>query len=251
MRARPARRLRAERGMSLVEATVVLLTLSALTAVIAPSIGGYIEDGKQIKATTDVETIGAAITSVLHDTGMLCLSLAGANCANTATGRVELLVSGTAVGSKEPAVLATTAGAVTASTASASTLNWGGGANEVADARRDLMDRQFVTNGAGYTSVSFTAGGGPRTGIGWRGAYVDGPVDIDPWGYSYQASTVFLVTAPDAVDGTANGQRRGGWANDVVVISAGSNGTLQTPFGSTGGTAIGDDVMYVVQGSTH
>jgi type II secretory pathway pseudopilin PulG len=248
---RRARTLAGERGMSLVEATVVLLTLAALTAVIAPSLGAYVEDGKQIKAKKDVATIGGAITAVLRDTGMLCLSLAGANCANTATGRVELLVSGSAVGSKEPVVLAATAVAVTASTASAATLNWGGGTNEIADARRDLMDRQFVTNAAGYTSVGFTGGGGPRTGIGWRGAYIDGPVDGDPWGYSYQASTVFLVTSPDAVDGTGNGQRRGGWANDVVVISAGSNGTLQTPFGSTGGVAIGDDVMYVVQGSTH
>ena len=113
------------------------------------------------------------------------------------------------------------------------------------------MDNQFVTNSAGYASPSFTAGGGPRAGIGWRGAYLDGPIDVDPWGYAYQASTVFLVTASDAADGTGAGQKRGGWTSDVVVLSAGSNGVVQTPFGSSNTIAVGDDVISVVQGATH
>lgn len=236
-------------GMSLVEATIILAVLSVLTAMLAPSARTYLENARNVKAKHDTTAIGAAISQVLRDTGMLCLSLNGSSCANSATGRVELLVSGTAVGSNEPTVVAS-AVTVAASTASSTTLNWGGGVNEVADARRDLMDNQFVTNAAGYSSPSFTAGGGPRAGIGWRGAYLDGPIDVDPWGYAYQASTVFLATASDATDGTGSGQKRGGWSNDVVVVSAGSNGVVQTAFGSSNTASVGDDVIYVVQGTT-
>jgi type II secretory pathway pseudopilin PulG len=236
-------------GMSLVEATIILAVLSVLTAMLAPSARTYVENARNVKAKHDVTAVGAAISQVLRDTGMLCLSLNGSSCANTATGRVELLVSGTAVGTNEPTVVATPL-TVSASTASSTTLNWAGGVNEVADARRDLMDNQFVTNSAAYSSPSFTSGGGPRVGIGWRGPYLDGPIDVDPWGYAYQASTVFLATASDAADGTGSGQKRGGWNSDVVVISAGSNGVVQTAFGSSNTTAVGDDVAYVVQGTT-
>ena len=62
------------------------------------------------------------------------------------------------MGSNEPTVV-TTAASVGASTASSTTLNWGGGTNEVADARRDLMTNQFGSNGPAYTSASFTSGG--------------------------------------------------------------------------------------------
>jgi len=128
-----------ERGMSLVEATIILAVLSVLTAMLAPSARTYVENARNVKAKHDVTAVGAAISQVLRDTGMLCLSLNGSSCANTATGRVELLVSGTAVGTNEPTVVATPL-TVSASTASSTTLNWAGGVNEVADARRDLMD---------------------------------------------------------------------------------------------------------------
>jgi type II secretory pathway pseudopilin PulG len=240
---------RAEQGLSLVETTIVLVVLSVLTAVVAPAAGSYIEGARNTKAKKDAETIGAAMDQLLGNTGMLCLSLNGSSCANSTTGRVELLVSGAAVGLNEPTVV-TTSFAAPASTASATSLNWAGGTGEVADARRDLMDRQFVTNAAGYTAVGFTGGGGPKAGIGWRGAYLNGPIDVDPWGYAYQANTVFLAVASDAADGTGAGQRRGGWTNNVMVISAGSNGVIQTAFGSTGASGAGDDIVYVVQGAT-
>lgn len=243
------RSLASARGLSLVEATIILMILSILTAVVAPSAGSYLESARHTKAKEDVEAVASAIDQLLRDAGLLCLSLDGSSCANSTSGRVELLVSGSAVGDNEPTNV-TTPFVAAASTASSTNLNWAGGTNEVADARRDLMDDQFVTNAPGYAAVAFTGGGGPRVGVGWRGAYLGGPVDVDPWGYSYQASTVFLAVASDAADGTGAGQKRGGWTSDVVVISSGSNGVIQTAFGSAGSTGVGDDVMAVVQGGT-
>lgn len=246
-----------QKGMSLVETTIILTVLALLTGVIAPSARAYIEDARNVQAKENVESIGSAIEALLRDTGMLCLSFDGSSCANTATGRVELLVSGSGTSANEPTVVSATTTGLSTDIASAASLNWAGHADEIADARRDLMDTHFVTNPAtGYSATSFTAGGGPRVGIGWRGPYLTGPIDVDPWGYMYQANTVFLTVASGAAnDGTGTGQWRGGWIYDVLVVSAGSNGTVQTAFGgnlTTGGMVTGgDDIVYVVQGGTH
>jgi type II secretory pathway pseudopilin PulG len=243
-----------QRGMSLVEATIILMVLSVLSAILAPSARDYLEDGRGIKAKADVETIGSAIDRLMRNTGSLCLSLSASTatpCDTSVTGRVELLVSGAAVNTNEPTVVTTAFTPPNASTTAFSPMNWAGDTNEVSDTRRDTMDRQFVTDAAGYAQVTFTSGGGPRTGVGWRGPYLNGPIDVDPWGYTYQASTVFLAVASNAAAGTGTGQKQGGWDRDVVVISAGSNGTIQTAFGSQSTTGVGDDVVYVVQGSTH
>jgi hypothetical protein len=189
---------------------------------------------------------------VMRNTGLPCLSLNGSSCANAATGRVELLVSGTAVGSNE-AVVVTSSFVAPAATASSLNLNWAGGTSEVDDTRRDTVERQLVTNAAGYTASSFSKNNAV-IGVGWRGPYLNGPADLDPWGYSYQANTVFLGVATDATDGTTAGTRRGGWVNPVLVVSPGSNGVIQTSFGvagTAGVTAVGDDVTYVIQGTTN
>ena len=248
---------RAERGLSLVEATIILMVLSVLTAAIAPSAGAYLEESRNVKAEKDVGLIGAAIDQLLRDTGVRCVSESPTTAATptasspcSLSNRVELLVSGTSLTTNEPAAVVTSAVSVTASTATNASMNWSGGTDEVVDAAKSLMDSHLVTNTTGYTAAVFTGGGGPRAGVGWRGAYVNGPIDLDPWGYIYQANTVFLTTASDAADGTTDGTRRGGWSYDVMVISAGSNATIQTAFGSSGATAAGDDVVYVVQGST-
>ena len=240
--------------MSLIEATIILFVMAILAAVVAPATRGYVEDGRNVKAQGDVQSIGGAIDEVLRNTGTLCLSINGSSCAKDASGRVELLMSGSDVDGNKPTVVVN-AVTVPANTASGASLNWAGGSSEVPVDRRDLMDEQFVTNTPGYAVPTFTAGGGPRTGIGWRGPYLNGPIDVDPWGFAYQASTVFLAVASDAADGTTAGLKRGGWTNDVMVISAGSNGTIQTTFGSpttaTASPALTDDVIYVVQGGTH
>ena len=250
MKTRFTNQAMSNRGVSLVEATIVLMVMAVLTAIVAPSAGSYIEGAKNAKAKADVETIGAAIDQVLRSTALPCLSLNGSSCASAATGVVELLVSGSGVGSNE-ATVSSAVFTAPASAASSVSLNWGGGTNEIPDARRDEMDHQFITNTPGYTAVSFTSGGGPRPGLGWRGPYMTGPMDVDPWGYAYQASTVFLGVASNSAAGTGEGQVRGGWTSDVVVISAGSNGVIQTAFGSVATTGVGDDVLYVVQGATN
>jgi type II secretory pathway pseudopilin PulG len=246
-RNRMKRNLKAERGMSLVEATIILMVLALLTAVIAPSAGDYVEEARNTKAKEDVEAIGMAIVRLVRDTGLPCVSLNGASC--VIAQKVELLMSGTSTTANLPTSDAA-AYASGATFSSAANVNWAGAtANPVAAGSRSLMDAHLVTNTIGYTAAGFTGGGGPRFGVGWRGAYL-GNVDVDPWGYAYQANTLFVGVATDAAAGTGQGALSGGWSPDLMVVSAGSNGNIQTAFGALGAAAVGDDVVYVIQGST-
>lgn len=259
MSTRTATRFGSERGMSLVEVTVILMVLTMLTAVIAPSAGDYIEDSRNTKAKEDVEVIGMGIARVLRDTGLQCISLTGASC--TKANKVEVLISGPDEALNLPTSDAA-AYATNANFASAGALNWAGATTSpVAAANRDIMDPHLVTNVAQvnglttpYPAATFTGGGGPRAALGWRGAYLSGPIDVDPWGFAYQANTVFAGTATNATAGSGEGALTGGWSADMLVVSAGSNANVQTPFGpaavTSGAAAVGDDVVYVVQGTT-
>src|SRR4051812_47922939 len=88
-----------ERGVSLVEATVILATVAILTAAMAPSIGSYISSAQQATAKKDVETISAALAQMLNDTGEGWFVRDGNGASATTVpshataNRVDLLVS--------------------------------------------------------------------------------------------------------------------------------------------------------------
>jgi hypothetical protein len=120
------------------------------------------------------------------------------------------------------------------------------------------MVNQFVANTPNYDTPAETvpAGytkSGPQSGLGWRGAYITPPIGTDPWGKVYLANTSFLVVATDSTDGDQEGDRRGGWSRDAIVVSAGPNGLFDTLFGGNanfGITSTGDDLIYVLRGDT-
>src|SRR5688500_15282805 len=86
-----ARRAKAERGMSLVEATIILLILATLTAVIAPSMGDYLEDARDMKAKEDVEAIGISIKRFLRDTGLQGMKYSNGTQGLTKANRLDIL----------------------------------------------------------------------------------------------------------------------------------------------------------------
>jgi type II secretory pathway pseudopilin PulG len=245
-------------GMSLVEATIIVTVLAALTAAIAPSIGTYREDARQTVAKQEVETIGAAIMQMLRDTGSRCLRLVGTtDC--TVTNRVDLLVTS---GPDPVNVSATLAPDVTLPDSEAATnspVNWLPSAS--APNQQDLLEDQLIENdnAVPYPVAGFASGGGPRMKLGWRGAYLNGPITADPWNVRYQVNTLFLTVGTNAFDTAGSpdqlqeGLRETAWNRDVLVLSAGSNQVVQTSFGglATGGvSAGGDDVIYVIRGGT-
>ena len=240
--------LKGQKGLSLVEVTIMLLVLMLLTGVLAPSIFDYVKDAQWVKVKEDCEAIGISVVRLTRDVGS-CLKLDGTGRC-TKWNRVDLLYSdGPDVTTSELIDDATTA--FNSPGNIGMPLNWSSD-----DARGDSMERQFTTNEPGYLSPAnfgnYSAVG-PLFGLGWRGAYLSAPIGPDPWGHRYLVNSVFLSVAIDATPGTGEGQRSGGWSNDSFCISAGPNGLLQTALGGNaayGVTRRGDDFLFIISGDT-
>jgi type II secretory pathway pseudopilin PulG len=246
--------IRTQAGMSLIEATIILMILFVLTAVLSPSINDYVGDARQTKAKEDVEAIGGAIVRLIRDTGLPFPVLnPQATTANLrlAANRVDLMISDGLIPTSDDLGISGANGANTFFVANA--VDWDdtdGAADQIANMNPHLAYNTIDANGltGRYSLVTFPAAGGPRVGLGWRGAYLTGPIGPDPWGNRYGANTVFLNAAANATGATGTNQ-------DAFVLSAGNDGVVSTDMEGTGalssGTrAEGDDVIFVISGTT-
>lgn len=240
--------LKNERGLSLVEVTIMLLVLMLLTGVLAPSIFDFVNDAKWVKVKEDCEAIGLSVARLTRDVGP-CLKVdASQKC--TKDNRVDILFSdGPDVQDEDltgdGATLFDDSGTI------AYHLNW-----RKDDYRGDSMEHQFVTNHPSYAtpaSLGTYTAVGPQFNLGWRGAYLTGPIGPDPWGHRYLVNSVFLAVAWNAESGTGEGQKSGGWSKDVFCISAGPNSLYETALGGNGQGGVtreGDDFIYIISGDT-
>lgn len=228
-----------ERGLSLVEATIILMVLAILTSVLTPSMGDYINEARHTKVKEDVEELGMGIMRLLRDIGKPFLQrTAGSNFEHE--NRVDLLVSEGNTPSK------TSGTGVAASTTGyliENAVEWD---DPIGDEVEHASDH-LVDNDNGYTAPSFPALGGPKAGLGWRGAYISNSTGPDPWGNRYGCNTVFLNPGSDVTSSTHKGTN-----HDVFCLSAGADGNVDTDMESTNSAAVvgGDDILYVFQGST-
>ncbi len=248
-----------ERGLSLVEVTIMLLVLMLLTGVLAPSIFDFINDAKWVKVKEDCEAIGLTVARITRDVGP-CLKFAG-NQPCTKANRADLLHSdGPAVVAANLA--ATAVPVVNAANLQTSPMNWD------TVARGDSMEDQFVTNSPVYTIPTGTAVG-PLFGLGWRGAYLSPPIGPDPWGHQYLVNSAFLAVATDAppmssLDAFASSVTTNHatppptptptpWSYNTFCLSAGPNSLYETAIGGNvngGVTRVGDDFIFVIAGGT-
>jgi len=236
-----------ERGMSLVEVTIILMVLAFLTAVIAPAVGDYVNDSKQVKAKEDVEAIGTGLVRMLRDAGApFPLRDPSAVLADRykIANRVDLLVGPGVIPSIDTTAHPNFAPGSTEVTSSGS-LNWNT-ATSVGGV--ELLAEHLVSNLAAYghpaqTAAALAGSGGPQFGFGWRGAYLSG-LSADPWGNRYAVNSVFFQVGSDS---TVNDKV---WTNDVAVLSAGANLTVDSTLGQSAFTAGLDDIVFVIQGSS-
>ena len=248
------RSIHSHAGMSLVEATIILMILFVLTAVLSPSISDYVNDARQTKAKEDVEAIGGAIVRLIRDTGLpfpvLDPQAATANL-RLATNRVDMLVSDGLVPTSDN--MGVDGSSVAGTFFIANAVDWDdadGAADQIANMNFHLAYNTIEANGltSRYTLVTFPAAGGPRVGLGWRGAYLTGPIGPDPWGNRYAANTVYMNPASNATGAT-------GTNSDAFVLSAGGDGVVSTDMDGTGllsggARAGGDDMIFVMSGTT-
>ncbi len=196
------------RGFSLVEATIVLAVIAVLTGAAAPSVSRTLAQGRLARAQTDVQAIRTAIHNVLTEhTLFVPFTSTGAFDGDA----IEVLVS-------DGDIPFTAVGAT----------NWDdpvtccAGAVDVA-----FLEAHLVNNaGLGAAGAYSVAAGG------WRGAYINAPVDPDPWGNRYAVNAEYLKSTT---------------MNDVFVLSAGPDEDIDTPFTFNGARPGDDDIIAIVR----
>ena len=239
-------RCRGRSGWSLIELTIILICLSILSAIIAPVIGRYVRNAKVIRTREDVQAIASAIWMFIEDTGNSYFVQNGRPGRTTGMGedlhkdsRVEMLVSDGDIPELGP-----------------------NGHNywvrPVELARFDFLEYHLVSNRPGDNPAnayrtprdmtsngmfSRSSSGGFNSEFAWRGPYLTGPVDPDPWGNRYCVNVKYLDPK-----GHDNWDPPGmnGYERDCVVISAGPDEEIDSNYkaswpGSPEGLTPGDD----------
>lgn len=233
---------RSARGISLIETTIMLLVVSILTGVIAPTAKRTIDQARLTRVVSDQAAIKTAIVNFRTDTAFRGFringSVAEAAAANANAGTVvETLVSD---GDIPTCITVPLLGCQT-------TTDWKNVVNN-ATGLTDFLERHLITN-----NPRASAANNYLTTV-WRGAYLNGPVDPDPWGNRYAVNVKWLNVNSQCVGG---GVRR--LANDVFVLSAGPDETIDTPYQfdavatctagtvqTSGAYPTGDDMITVI-----
>jgi prepilin-type N-terminal cleavage/methylation domain-containing protein len=200
-------------GFTLIELTVVLAVIVTLALVLTPSIANFINDSRVARARNDCQTIASGIYQFFRDTGYFPLwRIAQNGGPGLPASRYHLLVSRGNVPLEDAPTLWTTGNA-------------------------GYLAEQLVNNAPGYTLKT------PTSQFGWNGPYFSSEIGADPWGNHYVVNIGLIDTSPGAA--TASGQPK----LAVWVLSAGPNGTIETPFSQPILNAApgGDDIATRIQ----
>jgi type II secretory pathway pseudopilin PulG len=218
------RKAKSQRGLSLIEVTIMLLVLMLLTSVLAPSIFDFVQDAQWVKVKEDCEVLAITVARLIKDVGPRLIDEPGGRYPEE---KLDLIVSdGRPALEAPPGVSGFGDGRV----------NWwtiNDNANPVAEDGISTCDEQFITNeygGAKFYREATGPGFGLAWGQGWRGAYLSPPCGPDPWGYAYQINVKWLTTTFDT-GGRTHDRKERLHCNDVFCISPGKNGIIETRFG--------------------
>lgn len=250
---------RAERGVTLVEASIVLATVAMLSAVLAPSAVIYIDQARQARTREDIKVIADGINEFITDTGEHQFLINASNGGldeepptRADTNRVNLLVSDGDIPTLSTAVAGETFWTQAVNGTTVDTLSnhlIENSPEELATNRyRNPSDITIPFPGGNNIDFARTESSGLNAPHAWRGAYLRGPIDSDPWGNRYAVNVAFLDPAPTAVVtgitagfGTVDYPRL-----DVFVLSAGPDEEIDTRSGQDGAVPGDDDFLYLV-----
>lgn len=204
---------RAPDGFTLIELTVVLAVIVTLALILTPSITNFINDSRVARTRSDTQTLAAAIVQFYRDNGFYPQWSAAQNGGpGTDANAVDLLISGGNVPSEANASLWTTG-------------------------TTDALVDQLMINAPDYTPKTAAAA------FGWNGPYLSANLGADAWNNRYAVNVGLL----DASQGTQT--IAGATKSAVWVISAGSNGQIETVYSQPITTAVsgGDDIAVRLQ----
>lgn len=199
------RSLSRERGVSLVEVTIVLVAISILAGAVAPSAKRTLDTARISRAVTDEAAIRQAIYNFFTDQAALdAFTIDGSDPGTGSALLVETLVSDGDI----PRECVPAQGCTSAPLWTNPVSNAGG--------LTDFLERHLVTNNPRGSSANDY----PVGAAAWRGLYISSPVDPDPWGNRYAVNVEWL-------NNNSNCGRR---SNDVFVMSAGPDEVIDTPY---------------------
>lgn len=194
-------------GVTLIEATIVLTVAAILAAAAAPVASRTLDRAKLTRASDDADAIKTAINTFV----------------STFTSFTPFTTTGTSGGSTVEMLVGD--GDIPASAVGATI--WDDVVNPAAATQVDFLERHLVTNTPGGAGAYSTGVANP-----WRGAYIDAPIDPDPWGNRYAVNVNYFRTTT---------------TNDVFVLSAGPDEEINTAFTVNGATPGGDDIIAIVR----
>jgi hypothetical protein len=195
--------------VTLIEASIMLMVTAILIAAMAPLGSRTLDTARLTRAQQDIDAIAAAINNMMVE----CCSAFDPFTTTGASGgaTVQMLVGD----GDTPRQIGLTGAA-----------EWDDPVG-TSPTVVDFLERHLVTN----TPIG---GGSYATGSpGWRGAYLNGPVDPDPWGNRYAVNVLYLRTAPTS--------------NDVFVLSTGPDEEIDTEFTVNGAKPGDDDITSVIR----
>jgi len=209
------KKMRNNKGFTLIEMVVVLAVVAILAAILTPTIAKNINDAKIARANNEVQVIASAIGSFYKDLGRWPTSYGAA-----LTDTLHLLYG--------PGDTPTAQGAGVAN--EQYWLNAGGWGVALID----TFSHQLVENNPGGGAVNYADDTTvPRPEFRWRGPYIT-QVNADPWGCHYSCNIWYTYNTT---------------TNFVGVWSAGPNrisntSAIQPAVSMTVG---GDDVIFRLQ----
>ncbi|MGD9547322.1 MAG: prepilin-type N-terminal cleavage/methylation domain-containing protein [Candidatus Krumholzibacteriia bacterium] len=209
-------------GFTLIEIVIAVAIVAIFAAAISPMVFRHLEDAKVSRAQNETETISTALLGYYKDTGRWPFTNANGPTGNA----VSRVVSST--------VLPTVAGPG----AGAGADNWGtfGTAKQLGDYlyyNNPDNDSSATGNNANQANQDWDTNGRNA----WKGPYLDNYELTDPWGNGYVINSRYFP----------GGAYAGAVRHKVFVLSAGPNGTWETPFNdATTEDVMGDDIGTVV-----
>ena len=247
-----------ERGMSLVEASIILSVVALLAGITAPAVGSYVDTARQARAREDVRVIGAAIQDFIADNAENQFLIDGSNGTTSEpptradANRVNLLVSDGDIPVLSAAMAAETfwTGAVNGGTIDtlSNHLLENAPAEAAGGRYRNSTDITVAAPGGNNIDFARSSSSGFNAPYAWRGAYIRGPIEPDPWGNRYAVNVAFLdPSATAVVAGITAGFATAEYPRiDVFVLSAGPDEEIDTRSAQDGAVPGDDDVIHVV-----
>jgi type II secretory pathway pseudopilin PulG len=255
--------IRDQRGITIIETTVILSVLFILAGVMSPIVGESVNTARAVKAKNDASMIAMGLINLQKDLGGDALSFGSdtstfagvfAAASAPAPASVSRLPDVLASAGEAPATEEAEEGGAVLQTSLLNLLSRPGNgssgrregnpapsAQTVARqkwlAGMDSLDAHLRSNQRGYRFRR------PGESGGWNGPYLSAELKGDPWGQQYVINTRWLDGGSTAADSQGRPRRA------VFVVSPGGNGIIETPFEQpiTDAKAFGDDIVIRIQ----